>query len=316
MVAFGVVLATGAARFAGFFASHAEALVLVRAPVAPPLVAAYLQARAIATTLAQTFARFAYLILVGIPTHATPLGLVREFALLAAATIALTSIILPRALARGAVRAACIAAGCALVLGALLPLARDALLVARHAGRGSRSRGGCRPGTRGWSSTGVAARRRDAAAGALLVALLCGAVFVAAARDAYPELYAFSLADLELRARSDRAAGAGRRRGGDRPQADAGGERAARALRGALAFVWLDAVTWSRRASPVLTAAVAALALCAGAGLGAVRPQHRQRRRDGPDRERCWSTPRSRWPRPPAFAWRPSCAGRCSGWAT
>ncbi len=72
------------ARFAGFFASRAEALVLVRAPLAPPLVAAYLQARAIAATLARTFARFAYVILVGIPTRATPLGLARELALLAA----------------------------------------------------------------------------------------------------------------------------------------------------------------------------------------------------------------------------------------
>ena len=39
-------------------------------------------------------------------------------------------------------------------------------------------------------------------------------------------------------------------------------------LRGAAAFVWLDALTWSRRGSPALSGLTAAVALVVGVGLG------------------------------------------------
>ncbi|MEA2666739.1 MAG: hypothetical protein QOI11_3683 [Candidatus Eremiobacteraeota bacterium] len=265
VAAFGLVLALGGGRLAGFFTSRAEALLLVRAPLAPPLVAAYLQARAIATTLARTFARFAYVVLVAIPTHVTPLGLVREHALPAAATVAITSAILPRALARGAARAACAAGGLALVLAALLPLLRDALL-SLPAVPALPSIAARLPN---WHPGLVfdAVARGDLApvGGVLLVALLCGAVFARAARDAYPELYAFSLAHLELRART----AARRTRGGDAPQAKrTRAVSGSSVLRGAAAFVWLDALTWSRRISPALSGLIAAVALAVGVGLG------------------------------------------------
>jgi hypothetical protein len=265
VAAFGLVLAFGGGRMAGFFGSRAEALLLVRAPLAQPLVAGYLQLRAIATTLARTFARFAYVILIAIPNHVTPLGLLREFALVAAATVAIVGVILPRALARGMVRAACVAGGCALALGALVPLLRDGLLVvAPH------------PALLAFAARLPAwhpglvfdriARGELAPVGAvLLVALACGSVFVRAARDAYPELYAFSLAHLELRARI----AARRSRGDDAPEGTRRRAASTRTvLRGAAAFVWLDALIWSRRVPPALAALTAAAALLVGVGLG------------------------------------------------
>lgn len=265
VAAFGVVLALGGGRLAGFFTSRAEALLLVRAPLAPPLVAAYLQARTVATTLLRTFARFAYVVLVAIPTHVTPLGLVRELALPAAATVAITSVILPRALARGAVRAACVAGGCALVLVALLPLLRDGLLSlpAAPALLGVAARlPNWHPGL---VFDGVARGDLAPVGGVLLVALLSGAVFARAARDAYPELYAFSLAHFEFRARVT----ARRTRGNDAPQAKrTHAISGSSILRGAAAFVWLDALTWSRRISPAVSGLTAALALIVGVGLG------------------------------------------------
>ena len=259
------MLALGGGRLAGFFSSRAEALLLVRAPLAPPLVAAYLQARAIATTLARTFARFAYVVLVAIPTHVTPLGLLRELTLPAAATVAITSVILPRALARGAARAACVAGGCALVLG------RAAAAAARRAALAARRAGAAGPGPRlpnwhpGLVFDGVARGDVAPAGGVLLVALLCGAVFARAARDAYPELYAFSLAHFEFRARMT----ARRTRGGDDPPAKrTRAVSGSSLLRGAAAFVWLDALTWSRRGSPALSGLTAAVALVIGVGLG------------------------------------------------
>ncbi len=282
VVAFGVLLAAGGGRLAGFFGSRAEALLLVRAPLAPPLVATYLQARAVASLLARTFARFAYIVLIALPTHVTPLGLLRELGLVAAATVALASVILPRALARGTARALYVIAGCALVLGALVPLLRDALLglVPTPAALALAAR------LPGWHPGLVfdAVARGDIVPvrATLLIALLCGLVFVRAARDAYPELYAFSLAHLEFRARftarrvraTDAPSGKLANLAGGRVPAIriTGARTALRGIgarfRGAGAFVWLDALQWSRRASPLVSALVAVVSLAAGVGLG------------------------------------------------
>jgi hypothetical protein len=264
VAAFGLVLALGGGRMAGFFGSRAEALLLARAPVAQPLVAAYLQARAIATTLARTFARFAYVILIAVPNHVTPLGLLREFALLAAATVAIVSVMLPRALAHGATRAACIAGGGALALAALLPLLRDGLLALAPAPGPALTAFAARlPAWHPGLAFDLAARGDLAPVGAvLLVALACGVVFARAARDAYPELYAYSLAHLEYRARfaarRSRAATSTRTRAAS----------ARMVPRGAAALVWVDALSWSRRTSPAQGALTAAVALAIGVGLG------------------------------------------------
>ncbi|MDB5028679.1 MAG: hypothetical protein JWO66_2368, partial [Candidatus Eremiobacteraeota bacterium] len=98
------------------------------------------------------------------------------------------------------------------------------------------------------------------------VALCATAGFVLAARDAYPELYAISLANLEWRtrvrerreARSEASAAAAPRAGKTRSVA---GSR----MRGALAFLWVDALMFTRRVSPLVTAIAGPGALAGGA---------------------------------------------------
>jgi len=273
VVAFGVVLASGTSRTLGVFSSRAEALLFTRAGVAPVAVAAYLQVRAVVTTLGQGIVRFAYLILFGIPAGTTWHALLAQLCFFATAGAAIASVTLPRALARGAARIAAIAAGIAIALAAALPVLVDVLrllhlpsmpnalrhvtvvhpgLVLRALGHGD----------------------MRAIAFPLAVAALASAAFVLAARDAYPELYAISLANLDWRMRVRTRRGA--RAAGALAPAGRIGARAARVrsnagspLRGALALAWIDTLMFSRRVAPAITALAAAFALAAGAALAA-----------------------------------------------
>ena len=267
--AFGVVLATGTARWLGVFSSRAEALLLMRADAAPVTVAAYLQLRAVVSALAQGFARFAYLIVFGLPSGATLPALVAQLAFFAAAGAAIVSVALPRALARGATRIALIVTGWAIAVAAALPLLADGARVLRLPG------------------TAVLLRRVPAVhPGAVLHALgtgdlraivvplaiaACATVaFALAARDAYPELYALSLANLDWRERIRSRRGARRTAAGTSPGKTSARSTARPPLRGALAFVWADALMFGRRISPATAGLAAVLALAAGAALAAL----------------------------------------------
>ncbi len=266
-IAFGIVLATGTARWLGVFSSRAEALLLMRADIAPVTVAAYLELRTVCTALAQGITRFAYLIVFGLPSGSTPAALVAQLIFFAAAGAAIASVALPRALARGVTRTALILAGWTIAFAAALPLIADALRIARLAEFAALLRHvpAVHPGR---LLLALAAGDMRAVALPLAIAACATAAFAVAARDAYPELYTLSLANLDWRERV-------RSRRGARTAAQAA-ERAKNVrstastrLRGALAFVWIDAVMFGRRVSPPLAALVAALALAAGAGLAA-----------------------------------------------
>jgi hypothetical protein len=266
-IAFGILLVTGASRSVGVFASRAEALLVTRGGAPPLLVATYLQVRLVITTLAQGFTRFAYLIVIGIPSATSLHALAADVVFFAAAGAALASIALPRALARGAARSALIAAGLAVTAGAALPLVADALRLLP----GSHALPARVPALHpGIVLDALAANDLRALAIPLAVAACAGIAFVLAARDAYPELYALSLANLDWRAQQHaRRAGRGAQA---EPRAGRGAlvrSAAAPRLRGAFALLWADALTFSRRIAPALTAAAAALALAAGAALAA-----------------------------------------------
>jgi hypothetical protein len=262
-IAFGIVLATGTSRWLGVFSSRAEALLLVRAQTTPLLVAAYLQLRAVIVTLAQGFTRFAYLIVIGIPSGTTAPALVAQLCFFAAASAAVASVALPRALARGVSRIAMIAAGAVITVAGALPLVIDGLRVLQLP-----------------STTGLLRRAPDGHPGIALRALAAGdlhwiaiplavaacatAAFAFAARDAFPELYTISLANLEWRMRVRTRRGARATAAANDPARTVRSTAGTR-LRGALAFVWVDALMFTRRISPVFTAVVAALALIAGA---------------------------------------------------
>ena len=263
-LAFGALLAGGSARWLGIFSSRAEALFLTRAHVPPLLVAAYLQSRAVVVTLMRGFARFAYLIVIGVPAGGTPFALAAQLCFFAAAASAIASVALPRALAQGAARALMIACGVTMCAAAALPLLADGLDLLRIDGMAPLLARVPHPG---FVLRAIAAGDPRAIAIPLAVAALASAAFALVARDAYPELYEISLANLEWRASSRPA------RRAARAGAAATTARSTRTVRsslgtgmhGALAFVWGDALMFSRRVSPAVSAFVAVLALCGGA---------------------------------------------------
>jgi hypothetical protein len=241
----------------------------MRADAAPVTVAAYLQLRAVATALAQGLARFAYLIVFALPSGVTLAALVMQVAFFAAAGAAVVSVALPRALARGAARTVLIVTGWAIAVAAALPLVADALRLARFAGTAALLRRVpvVHPGA---VLHALGAGDLRALAVPLAIAACATAAFALAARDAYPELYTLSLANLDWRERV-------RSRRVTRRAAAAPASRTKHArsttrtrLRGALAFVWVDALMFGRRVSPPVAALVAVIALAAGAALGAL----------------------------------------------
>jgi len=262
-IAFGIVLATGTSRWLGVFSSRAEALLLTRAQAAPLLVAAYLQLRAVVVTLAQGFARFAYLIVVGIPSGTTVHTLVAQLFFFAAASAAVASVALPRAIARGTSRIVAIAAGSAIAVAGAMPLVVDGLRVLQLPSTAAlvHRAPNLHPGI---ILRALAAGDLRWIALPLAVAACATAAFALAARDAFPELYTISLANLEWRMRVRARRGA-RDADAAKPRAKTARSKAGSSMRGALAFLWVDALMFTRRVSPTFTAIVAALALIGGA---------------------------------------------------
>lgn len=260
---FGIVLASGTSRWLGVFSSRAEALLLPRSAAPSLLVAAYLQLRAVALALAQAFTRFAYLIVFGIPSGTTVHALLAQLCFFAAAAAAIASVALPRALARGTARVAMIAAGCAVAAAATVPLLIEGLRLLRLPETAAllRAAPAVHPGE---ILVALAAGDLRAILIPLAAALAASAAFAFAARDAYPELYAISLANLDwrmrVRERRDARSASVAAAPGTRPVRSASGTR----LRGAFALVWADALMFARNVSPAITAIVALLALSGG----------------------------------------------------
>jgi hypothetical protein len=104
-----------------------------------------------------------------------------------------------------------------------------------------------------------------------LAIVACATIaFALAARDAYPELYTLSLANLDWRERIRSRRGARRTAADAVPHRTSARSAVRTRLRGALAFVWADALMFGRRVSPLVAALVAALALAAGIALAAL----------------------------------------------
>lgn len=268
-IAFGIVLATGTARALGVFSSRAEALLLTRAHAAPVVVAGYLQVRAIAAVLVQGLVRFAYVIVVALPPGTTPLKLLALLAFFGAGGAAVASVALPTALARGTTRVALLVAGSAVAVLSALPLVIDGLRIVRFPGSAALLRRvpEFHPGV---VLSALAAGDFRLLALPLAIAACATAAFMLAARDAYPELYTISLANIEWHERvCSRRDARGARGAADAPRRKTAPSTTHSRLRGALAFVWIDAIMFGRRVAPPVAALVAALALAGGAVLGA-----------------------------------------------
>lgn len=264
-IAFGIVLTGGASRWVGAFANRAEASFLAAADAPGTLIAGYLQARAVVRLLVRGFGQFMYPLVFVMPFGTTPRAFGALFAFFAASAIAIASLVLPRALVRGIPRIAAGALGVVVIVAAVVTLLADALrfIPAADAHRLARLIPVAHPGI---VLTRLAAGDLTPIAGAVLVAIVSGAAFARAARAGFPELYALSVAIFEARAvrlaRFHGTAAAAPRR-----TAFGAATGTPRIARGALAFVWIDALMFARNVSPLRSGALALGALLAGGAL-------------------------------------------------
>ncbi|MGD0051454.1 MAG: hypothetical protein ABSD03_06500 [Vulcanimicrobiaceae bacterium] len=262
--AMGAVLIGALRSVAGAFSSRTEALLFARATLPPAWIAAYLQARNVAVILARSLTRSAYAVVLIIPRGTAAAALVAYVAVLLCAAVAVLSLVLPVALARGGwLVAARVAGGCFIALGVLVAVGDLAPAL------------GTATPLPAWHLAGLIAALTHGALWILLVPLAVAAVtsalFARAVRDAIPELYTLSIERLDgLAQRSTRRElplQARIPRGRTATSSTAPGW-----AQGTLAFVWLDARAW-RRVGPANLALTCGLVLVVGAGLGAVARQ-------------------------------------------
>jgi len=228
----GVVLVGGLRNVAGAFASRAEALFYSRSTLPPAIVAAYLQARAVAAGAAMFAVRGAYAVIFVIPFGTTPAEVAVYLGLVLVVALALLSVVLPVTVARGPWRWVTTVIGVALIVLALAGAAGDVLhafalpspLPAWHLHDAIRAAAGG-----AWWLLLVP----------LAIVALTTLLFARAMRDSMPELYAASMARLDGVSRT--------RSGGTGPLSLTLTRRTGivsgllpRWARGAAAFAWLD----------------------------------------------------------------------------
>ncbi|MGD1066313.1 MAG: putative ABC exporter domain-containing protein [Vulcanimicrobiaceae bacterium] len=255
---FGVALVDRLRNIAGAFSSRAEALFFMRSTLPPALVAAYLQARAVLVGATLLFVRGAYAVAFLIPFGTTPLEAIVFLGLVLLVIVALLSLVLPVAVARGPWRGISTVAGIVLIAFALVGAAGEVL----HAFAIPWP-------LPTWHPQDAVSAATARAWWLLLVPLafvaLTTLLFARAMRDSMPELYAVSIARLDgiARTRSDRSA----------PfsvvtqRVGAVSGKLPRWARGAAAFVWINQrIAW--RGGLGLVVLVVLMASIAGFVLG------------------------------------------------
>jgi hypothetical protein len=246
IVTFGVLLAHGS-RFVGLFANKAEGQWIVRAPVSPFTAAIYLQVRELIRRSPRLTISFGYLAVLYLPNVVSPAGLVRDLLFFAVALIAIGGVPLPRRLARGAVAAACIVAGYVAIGYAVVALLHDAVLtlqlsgpVAAHA----RALPAWHPGSVLLEPFGP--RSLAVLAGLVAIALAAIGALGTVAADAYPELYALSVEQIDRSGRIGRGLFT---RGARTVRAPARSASARGAPPGVAVFVWKGWIEYTRRSA-------------------------------------------------------------------
>lgn len=244
----------------GIFRSRAEARFIIGSPVRAPLAIAYLQARETLRQSARWLFSVVYFAFVFAPRELGLMTALTDAALVIGSVAATAAIVVPRRLLSRRAGVLCAIAGIPLGLLAAAPAVRDiALQVPLPAAVAApilRSVPAWHPGrillapSPGWLLA-VAA-----------LATLAIAILAAAGRDAYPELYALSIARIErrerrLQRRVHTAAVRSPGRSSLRLPAPAG----------VLAFVWKSMVEFRRLVSPAYIAGGAVALGVAGFGL-------------------------------------------------
>jgi hypothetical protein len=259
--AFSVATGFGAV---GIFRSKAEARFIIGSPVAAPLAIAYLQAReALSRGLRPLFSFIYFMVLFG-PRQLGPVAvgidLILGFAIIAAGA----AVVVPRRLLPRPAGIACAAAFTPLAVVALVPALRDALEASAlplPAALMSR----ILAVLPAWHPGHVLLEPHPIWLFAVLgVAAAAIAVLAAVGRDAYPELYALSIARIDRLERWRR-----RRETSVSPVTALRGRVTVPAPPGVLVFVWKSVVEFLRRTKREYIAGGALL--CCSAGYVAAR---------------------------------------------
>lgn len=242
----------------GIFRSRAEARFIIGSPLPAPLAIAYLQAREALAAGRRLFFALVYFLVAFGPRSIGPLGMVADAVFVAATVCAAAAIVLPRRLLPRAAGIACTVVGTPLVLLAVLPSIRNIVAVAPvpvpFASRILAAIPAWHPGS------ALLAPRPVWLLAVLAVAAAAVAVLASAGRDAYPELYALSVARIDqlARRRLRRTAGT---------SAVTLGREVGRRLPpppGVLIFCWKSAVEFGRHHRPAAVAGGAVLAVIGG----------------------------------------------------
>ena len=178
----------------GIFRTRAEARFIVGSRIRAPVSIVYLQARqSLGRALRYVSSVLYFGFLLG-PRHLEPLGVLTDFALVVALLAAAAAINVPRRLASRPWAIACMIAGIPLALAATAPALRDGLLVfpsSSHIVEIRRILPHLHPGTM------LLAPNPLWLIAALALTATAIAVLASAGRDAYPELFALSLAGID-----------------------------------------------------------------------------------------------------------------------
>lgn len=267
LVTLALALASGRGAV-GIFRTRAEARFIIGSPLAAPTAIAYLQAREALSQAVRLLFSFIYFILVFGPRHVGPAVVVADVLLIVAMMAAAAAVVVPRRLLPAPAGIVCACVGAPLALLAAAPAIRDVLAQAAVplpralADRVLAALPPWHPGTVLLEPSLV---WLGAVAAVVAVAI---AVLAAAGRDAYPELYAMSVARIDRleRWRQRRARGVlGESPAPVRRRTLTAGTAPA----GVLIFVWKSIVDFRRQVPLVYVGA--GIVGCGLAGFAAAR---------------------------------------------
>lgn len=261
LLTFVVMLALGRG-FVGLFRTAAEARWIIGSPVPPSIAIAYLQAReAIAQSL-RFLSSFVYLLVFTAPRAVSVRQGLLDLVLVMAALVAFASLLLPRRFAPQWSTPIFVLAGLPLAALAALPIVRDGIVGILSPAPLTTALSARLPA---WHP-GMVLFVDNAPWVALLLLVALAAVLLLAAigRDAYPELYAISMAHIEHRERVRGRRGFGARIAapGLLPPA------------GVMALLWKSYVEFRRRVPLPLFIGMSLLWLVAGAATARLSRWH------------------------------------------
>lgn len=269
LVWLGLTLISGK-MMTGLFAHVAEARFIIGSPASPIVATLYIQFREILRRGARLILTSGYLILVYLPRSVAAPAIARDLLYILAGMIALASVPLPRRLVRGWALTGAIALGYACIAAAIVPIARDAAVLFPLPPRVTTLLTRLPEWHPGDALTEpIGAHSLLIFAGFIAIAAAAFFVLARTARDAYPELYAFSLERLSRVERlRKRRLGVSAQAGTAGPSTAPSRDENAHVPAGPAVFIWRAWTNYRRSNSPRSTAIETGICLIAGFLIG------------------------------------------------